>query len=77
MTQTEISPDHRLQQRGTGDALANAFHRKQLRVFVTARNPGEHLKKLNLEILQMSQTMRLLSKLLRVSRPSLGENWIS
>jgi NADP-dependent 3-hydroxy acid dehydrogenase YdfG len=40
---------------GIGDALAQEFHRKGLRVFATARNPSkvEHLQKLGLDILSL------------------------
>lgn len=43
---------------GIGDALAQSFHRKGLRVFATARNVSkiEHLKKLGLDILSLDVT---------------------
>jgi 1-acylglycerone phosphate reductase len=43
---------------GIGDALAQVFHRKGLRVFATARNLSkiEHLKKMGLETLPLDVT---------------------
>ncbi|KAG9253802.1 uncharacterized protein F5Z01DRAFT_623235 [Emericellopsis atlantica] len=43
---------------GIGDALAQAFHKKGLRVFASARNPAkvEHLKDAGLETLQLDVT---------------------
>jgi 1-acylglycerone phosphate reductase len=43
---------------GIGDALAQVFHRKGLRVFATARNLSkvEHLKKMGLDTLPLDVT---------------------
>jgi 1-acylglycerone phosphate reductase len=43
---------------GIGDALAQEFHRKGLRVFATARDLTkiEHLKAMSLEVLQLDVT---------------------
>ena len=40
---------------GIGDALAQEFHRKGIRVLATARNPSklEHFKELGIETLQL------------------------
>lgn len=43
---------------GIGDALAQAFHRKGLRVFASARNVGKvvHLREMGLEIVELDVT---------------------
>lgn len=43
---------------GIGDALAQAFHRRGLRVFATARSPSkiQHLKEMGMHVLSLDVT---------------------